>query len=74
MSFSGGSIIQIAGGAVFSVQGSNTAAGNGTLSITGGKVIVTSGNSGSFTNFTGGANLVVRRGHAPWRPRRNFDP
>jgi hypothetical protein len=58
-SVAGGATAEIQGGGNFSVIGANTASGGGTLKISGGHVFVAGGNSGSFTNFTGGTNLVV---------------
>jgi hypothetical protein len=63
ISFAAGKIAEVAGGGDFSVLGTTTASGAGMLKISSGHVFVATGNAGSFTNFTGGANLVVSGGH-----------
>jgi hypothetical protein len=50
----------------FDIQGIVSASGNGTLEITDDgntNVIVANGNSASFANFTGGADLLLTGGH-----------
>jgi hypothetical protein len=58
MTFAAGTTAEILAGD-FSLIGTNTASGAGTLNISNGRVIVANGNSGGFASFTGGANLAV---------------
>jgi hypothetical protein len=61
MSFSGGHEADIYFGN-YSVIGTNSAIGNGALKISGGHVFADTGNSGTFANFIGGANLLLTGG------------
>jgi hypothetical protein len=61
MSFSGGHVAEFYAGNV-SVIGTNSALGNGTLEFRGAHVFAENGNSGTFANFAGGANLLLTGG------------
>jgi hypothetical protein len=61
MSFSGGHVAELFAGDV-SVIGTNTALGNGAFEISAGHMFADSGNSGTFANFTSGANLLLTGG------------
>ena len=61
MSFSGGHVAELFAGDV-SVIGTNTALGDGAFEISAGHMFADSGNSGTFANFTNGANLLLTGG------------
>jgi hypothetical protein len=61
MSFSGGHVAEVFAGDV-SVIGTNTAVGDGAFEISAGHMFVDAGNSGTFANFTNGANLLLTGG------------
>ncbi len=61
MSFSGGHVAELFAGDI-SVIGTNSALGNGAFEISAGHMFADSGNSGTFANFTGGANLLLTGG------------